>query len=61
MVGLNLKLSVTIGCMKSRKRMKNARNHGNKLQPENNHSRKDVLASAKATHTVLLEKVFRGL
>ena len=47
-----LKLSVKSGCTKPMKRRKNAGNQGNKLRPDNNCSRKDSLASAKAAHTV---------
>ena len=54
---------MTTGCMKPTKRRKNARNQGNKLQPDNNPSSKDT-ASAKAAHTnrdaLFLEKVFSG-
>ena len=51
MVGLSSKLSVTSGCTNSKKQ-KNARNQGNKLWSDNNRSRKDVLTSAKAAHTL---------
>ena len=51
MVSLNSKLSVTSGCTKPKKR-KNARNQGNKLPSDNDHSRKDVSASAKPAHIV---------
>ena len=50
MVGLNSKLLVTSGCMNPTKRRENARNQGNKLRPDNNCSRKDTLALAKAAH-----------
>ena len=47
-----LKLSAISGCMKPTKRRKNPRNQGNKLRPNNKRSRKDMLASAKAAHSV---------
>ena len=52
MVGLDPKLLVISDCMKMRKRRENAQNQGNKLRPDNNHSRKDASASAKAAHMV---------
>ena len=51
MAGLNSKLLVASDFTKP-KRRKNARNQGNKLWPDNNRSRKDVLASAEAAHMV---------
>ena len=57
-----LKLSVISGCTKLAKKRKNVQNQGNKLRPDNNRSRKDVSASAKAAHSALiLESVFCGL
>ena len=64
MAGLNLKLSVISDCTKQTKRRMNARNQGNKLQPDNNRSGKDASASAKAAYihgALFLEKVFCGL
>ena len=52
MAGLNSKLSVISGHMKPTKRMKNAQNLRNELRPDNNRSRKEVSASAKAAHMV---------
>ena len=54
MAGLNLKLAVTHVCTKPMKRRKNARNQGNKLQPDKNHSRKDVSALAKPAYMVCI-------
>ena len=50
--GLKQKLPMISGHMKPTKRRKNAGNLGNKLRPDNNRSRKDESASAKAAHTV---------
>ena len=47
-----LKLLVKSSCTKQMKRRKDPRNQGNKLRPDNKRSRKDMLASAKAAHTV---------
>ena len=59
MAGLNSRLSEISGCTKPKKRRKNAQNQGNKLQPDNNRSRKDALASAKATHTDTVQSLWR--
>ena len=61
MAGLSLKLLIS-DCTKL-KRRKNAQKQGNERQPDNNRSRKEALASAKAAHTVdcFLGKVFCGL
>ena len=57
-----LMLSVISCCRKPMKRRKNAQKQGNKLRLDNNHSRKYMLASAKAAHAVqFLEKVFCNL
>ena len=50
MVGLKSQ-PVTSGCTRLKKR-KNARNQENNLRSDNNRSRNDVSASAKAAHTV---------